>query len=377
MIKVWNYKIYIVSLHHNNKEIRYMRHFDFETNIERRSPFTGNVFMVARMTSEYAERWPFNVDAFIMDVAQRHHADVERVRVFFNYGLGKMGEKFSTHCPAKHRDKVKKDPKTGIGDLILGKFPDYVNGCEPALIEAWNKGAEYHTRGFRQGDTLPDRLPSCRITRLEEGGWIALFPNEMHLLEESTLPKIDEVEPESNDYDACTMMTQEPQELLLFDADDERNTAEAATEAHDGSEPSLRAPETDGEEATDPNATAGLYNGTPLPCGLTDAQDTTEMIASAAPDHGTYPAPEPFVTQREILAERRHQRRLERERMQRSYEERMEREARETEQAARDEERRKIFAAVGAVAVTAVMIYFFGLLGPAVFGLLCGGLLKG
>ena len=89
------------------------------------------------------------------------------------------------------------------------------------------------------------------------------------------------------------------------------------------------------------------------------------------------PVPAVLRSQREILAERRHQRRMERERMQRSYEERMEREAREAEQAAREEERRKIFAAVGAVAVTAVMIYFFGLLGPAVFGLLCGGLLKG
>jgi hypothetical protein len=63
--------------------------------------------------------------------------------------------------------------------------------------------------------------------------------------------------------------------------------------------------------------------------------------------------------------------------MQRSYEERMEREAREAEEYARQQERRKIFAAVGSAAVTLVMIYFFGLLGPAVFGLLCGGLLKG
>lgn len=106
-------------------------------------------------------------------------------------------------------------------------------------------------------------------------------------------------------------------------------------------------------------------------------QEATETNASAAVGNAVAPAPEPFVSQREMLAERRHQRRLERERMQRSYEERMEREAREAEQAARDEEHRKIFAAVGAVAVTAVMIYFFGLLGPAVFGLLCGGLLKG
>ena len=39
--------------------------------------------------------------------------------------------------------------------------------------------------------------------------------------------------------------------------------------------------------------------------------------------------------------------------------------------------KKKIFAAVGAAAVTLVMIYYFGLLGPAVFGLLAGGLLKG
>ena len=145
------------------------------------------------------------------------------------------------------------------------------------------------------------------------------------------------------------------------------------------------------------------------PLGVSEVQvreqGATEIIASAASDYGVISAPEPFVTgtdgtgtsvpsadagtahvepvpavprsQREILAERRHQRRLERERVQRSYEERMEREALEAEQAAREEEHRKIFAAVGAVAVTAVMIYFFGLLGPAVFGLLCGGLLKG
>ena len=87
------------------------------------------------------------------------------------------------------------------------------------------------------------------------------------------------------------------------------------------------------------------------------------------------PVPEYRKSQREVLQERRHQRRLERERMQRSYEERMEREAQEAEQAAREEQRRNIFAAVGAVIITLVLIYFFGLLGPAVLGLLAGGLL--
>lgn len=201
--------------------IKAMRQFNFTTNIEHRMPTTGKVFCIDRMTSDWVERCPFNVDAFIMDVAQRHGADIGRVRLFFNYGLGKKGEKFSTHCPAKHRDKVKKDPKTGIGDLILGKFPEFVNGCEPALIEAWNKGAEYHTKGFRQGDTLPDILPMCKITRLDDGGWIALFPKDMHLLSEpsteqevvTTEARNEEITPEP---EPLTEPKQEPKQLDLF-----------------------------------------------------------------------------------------------------------------------------------------------------------------
>lgn len=78
----------------------------------------------------------------------------------------------------------------------------------------------------------------------------------------------------------------------------------------------------------------------------------------------------------EAREKRRLQRQAERERQRRSYEERLEREAREAEEYARQEERKKIFAIVGAVIVTLVLIYFFGLLGPAVLGLLAGGLLS-
>ena len=369
-----------------------MRHFNFETNIQERMPQTGKVFYVKRMTADYAECYPFDVDGFIEDIYQKYQqvaADDPMLAAW-----------------AKTREELRQQWVKTLsvtrksGDASI--YPNRDGRQEPALMEVWHKAGDYWRAGLRIGDTLPKIVPSCKITRLEEGGWIALFPKEMHLLEESTLPKIDDVEPESNDYDACTMMTQEPQELSLFDADDERNTADAATEAHDGSEPSLRAPktETEGEEATDQKSTAAYHSGAPLPCGLTEEQEATDPNATAGLYHGVSPEPDtegtgtsaPYAddvtarmepvpavprSQREILAERRHQRRLERERMQRSYEERMEREARDAEQAARDEERRKIFAAVGAVAVTAVMIYFFGLLGPAVFGLLCGGLLKG
>lgn len=327
-----------------------MKQFNFETNIERRSPFTGNVFMVDRMTSEYAERWPFNVDAFIMDVAQRHHADVERVRLFFNYGLGKMGEKFSTHCPAKHRDKVKKDPKTGIGDLILGKFPEYVNGCEPALIEAWNKGADYHTKGFRQGDTLPDRLPSCKINRLEDGSWIALFPKDLHLLDDFHSPNDRLNENDLNKLDNLS--------------------SDSMSVCSDG-------------QAVDVETTPTVF---PTDEELTAKaeQGATEQCAVSFLPLGATLQPEPIIeaeahrmSSRERNAEQRRRRREQREAQQRSYEAQLEREAREAEEAAREEERKKIYAAVGAAAVTLVLIYFFGLLGPAVFGLLAGGLLKG
>ena len=159
-----------------------MMQLGFTTDIERRSPFTGNVFMIDRMTSDWAEAHPFDVDGYIHEVALKYGADEERVRLFFNYGLGKKGERWATHCPAKHRDKERKDPKTGVGLLTMGKWPDYVNGCEPALIEAWHKASEYHSKGLRLGDTLPQIVPSCKITRLEDGGWIALFPKDMNLL---------------------------------------------------------------------------------------------------------------------------------------------------------------------------------------------------
>ena len=102
-------------------------------------------------------------------------------------------------------------------------------------------------------------------------------------------------------------------------------------------------------------------------CDIEDITEGTVPVCSSTPT----------PSQRERKAECRRRRREQREAQRRSYEERLEREAREAEEFARQQERSKIFAAVGAAAVTLVMIYFFGLLGPAVFGLLCGGLLKG
>ena len=82
-----------------------------------------------------------------------------------------------------------------------------------------------------------------------------------------------------------------------------------------------------------------------------------------------------MLSERERNAEIRRRRREQREAQRMTYIERMEREAREAEEAARQEERWKIYAAIGAVVVVLIMIYFFGLLGPAVFGLLVSGYL--
>lgn len=383
-----------------------MRHFNFETNIQERMPWNGKVFYVKRMTSDYAECYPFDVDGFIEDIYQKYQqvaADDPRLAAW-----------------AKTREELRRQWVKTLsvtrksGDATI--YPNRDGRQEPALMEVWQKAGDFWARGLRIGDTLPKIVPPCRITRLPEGGWIALFPNEMHLLEsrpetteatemalafdepqdeeESNLPKIDGGDDAANDFDNDLESVSTVIDAMAEDAAEASAAESAVCEA----ESSVLTDDTDGD-STDENrhqcdvedVTAETSPVGASPLGVGDVQvreqEATATNASAAVGIDVATAPEPFVSpepvpavprsQREILADRRHQRRLERERMQRSYEERMEREAREAEQAAREEQRRNIFAAVGAVAVTAVMIYFFGLLGPAVFGLLCGGLLKG
>ena len=349
-----------------------MRHFNFETNIQERMPWNGKVFFVKRMTADYAECYPFDVDGFIEDVYQKYQQ--------------MAAEDPTLAAWAKPREELRRQWVKTLsvtrpsGDATI--YPNRDGRQEPALMEVWHKAGDFWRAGLRIGDTLPQIVPPCRITRLEEGGWIALFPKEMHLLDEPALPKTD------GGVDAADDFGDDLESAPLIDA--MAHDAASASEAEPaglGSEETVLADDTDGDgQRCDTDLTCEAS-----PLGVCEAQamelDTTETIATAASGHGVTPAPEPFVTaepapgyrrsKRDVMIGRRHQRRLERERMQRSYEDRIEREAREAEEYAREQEHRKIFAAVGAVAVTAVLIYFFGLLGPAVFGLLCGGLLKG
>lgn len=268
-----------------------MRQFDFTTNIEKRVPGTGKVYMIDRMTSDWAERHPLNVDQFIEDVYQ------EFAGTAFEESREALHKVWSTMLSVKNPQ----------GDASV--YPNNNGARRPAAIKVWLLAGDYWRRGFRMGDVLPERCPSHTITRLSDGGWIALFPKDMHLLDGRTE----------------TREIKEPAEMTL-DFDDTPTEDEAPTE----------------EESNLPK-----IDDVPQP------------------------------TERNRNTEQRRRRREQREAQRMDYEARLEREAREAEEYASKQERRKIFAAVGAAAVTLVMIYFFGLLGPAVFGLLCGGLLKG
>ena len=130
---------------------------NFETNIEKRMPTTGNVFFVDRMTSDYATAHPFDVDAFIEEV--------------YNMFAGTEYE--------ESRDALRRtwtavlSVRSQRGDATL--YPNRNGAKRPALMQVWGKAGDYWRRGFRTGDVLPAIVPACKITRFDNGEWIALF----------------------------------------------------------------------------------------------------------------------------------------------------------------------------------------------------------
>ena len=281
-----------------------MRQFNFDTNIEKRSPFTGEVFMVDRMTSDWAERHPLNVDQFIEDVYQEF-----------------AGSEFEESREALRKVWTATLQMPVCGDKTV--YPNNNGAHRPAAMKIWHTAGDYWRRGLRLGDTLPDRVPSEKITRLEDGGWIALFPKDLHLLDAKS----------------------NGQAVVV-----ETTPAFFPTDEADGA---MAQPQTQQQEQTEAEVT-------PEPTIEVQTPQTPNRTEGAVPP-----------------VRQRRRRREQREAQQRSYEVRLEREAREAEEAAREEERKKIFAAVAAAAVTLIMIHYFGLLGPAVFGLLAGGLIRG
>lgn len=146
--------------------------FPFPTNIEHRMPQTGRVFFVNRMTSDYAQQHPFDVEAFLDDVYTRWQQQ------------DNMPEARETREALRHQWERTLAVTSPRGNAAI--YPNKNGQRHPALMEVWAKAAEYWRHGLRPSDTLPAIAPATKITRLADGSWIALFPKDAHLLSERT-----------------------------------------------------------------------------------------------------------------------------------------------------------------------------------------------
>ena len=143
-----------------------MAQFNFTTNIEDRMPDTGKVYCIDRMTSDYAQAHPFDTDAFIESVYQDF-----------------VGTEFEESREALHDIwTAVLSVKSQCGDASL--YPNKNGARRAAAMKVWLKAGDYWRCGLRIGDTLPDTVPMTKITRLDDGSWIALFPKDMQLLSE-------------------------------------------------------------------------------------------------------------------------------------------------------------------------------------------------
>lgn len=153
-----------------------MSNYNFDTNIEKRMPDTGKVFFVDRMTSDYAVAHPFDLDGYLEEVYNEF-----------------VGTEFEESREAMRRVwTAVLSVKSQRGDASL--YPNKNGEKHPALIKVWGKAGDYWRRGFCIGDVLPAIVPGCKITRLDNGEWIALFPKDLHLLDAQPIPEHREVQ---------------------------------------------------------------------------------------------------------------------------------------------------------------------------------------
>jgi len=273
-----------------------MEKFGFTTNIERRVPGTGKVYMIDRMTSDWAVAHPLDVDGFIEDVYQKYLMMAE--------------DDPSLKGWVRSREELHRlwimvlSCKNPAGDASL--YPNRDGRQDPACMEVWHLAGDYWRRGLRYGDVLPERCPSFRITRLPDGGWISLSPKDLHLLTDA--------------QPAVLRQAQEPLEQA-------RSCEHVAAS----------------EQRVDDCEHEPVYSD-PIAEIISEAvQEDPVVLQSSAAGSALRQAQEPL---KQAVVDN-------------------------------DEKMRKVIAIVGAVAITLLMIHFFGLLGPAVFGLLAGGILKG
>lgn len=141
-----------------------MEQLNFTANIEKRMPGTGEVYGIDRMTSYYAEAHPLDVDGLIESVYQ------EFAGTEFEESREDLRNVWTATLSVK----------SPCGDSSI--YPNNGGTRRPAAMKVWQKAGDYWRRGLRLGDTLPDMVPMTRITRLDDGTWIALFPKDAHLL---------------------------------------------------------------------------------------------------------------------------------------------------------------------------------------------------
>ena len=318
-----------------------MMQFSFTTNIEKRSPWTGNVYFVDRMTSSYAIAHPFDVDGFLEDVYQRwQQCDIAAYRETREAIRKVWTSVLSVTRPS------------GNASLYPNKGADK----HPALMEVWHKAGDFWRSGLRIGDVLPAIVPGHKITRLGNGEWICLFPKDMALLEYN-----------------------EPEKSVAADAESENDisiiicnaTTEATVDLNSDTE--VCEPECSENVPLEDTDTEALGNDPVADVNLKSLalENLTEADAGAQRE----------AREDEIPASRLRPSRPTREDIQQqrrmTWAERQEREAQEAEDEERRQQRRKVLAAVGATIATLVLVNYFGLIGPALFGLVAGGLIKG
>ena len=201
-----------------------MTQYHFTTNIEHRSHNTGKVYGVDRMTSDYALAHPLDVEGFIEGVYQEfagtaYEESRETLHKVWRAVLG---------C------------KNPCGDRTL--YPNRNGGHRPASMKVWLKAGEYWRMGLRPGDTLPRMAPMHRITRLDNGEWIALFPKDMHLLEseesEECRVKSEEFSSEEGRVNTnCTNCTNDHAEPVVIetttDCTNDKNELEVVEEGRE------------------------------------------------------------------------------------------------------------------------------------------------
>ena len=181
-----------------------MEQLNFTANIEKRMPGTGEVYGIDRMTSYYAEAHPLDVDGLIESVYQ------EFAGTEFEESREDLRNVWTATLSVK----------SPCGDSSI--YPNNGGTRRPAAMKVWQKAGDYWRRGLRLGDTLPDMVPMTRITRLDDGTWIALFPKDAHLLTNTNFTNYtndestEEVNTDCTDNIEAARNQGEPQQLDLF-----------------------------------------------------------------------------------------------------------------------------------------------------------------